>query len=196
MIYCLRFAGVIGLLSLSEVSAAGWFCGGSEALATKENNEEHHKRQDIVISHPTCLHPNPWGGDTLAEMLEVRNNCLNSFLTTFSIEIGTLNKKGLFAGKVKDYDSKIMLILHKIFTNEGCGENLSNIPLAFKQYPDDFFRDMDDLWRLIKSRESQSSPEVTAQLEKMLSPFVAVRWCATYYWNHRATYIQSLKSGE
>jgi hypothetical protein len=142
------------------------------------------------------LHPKPWGGDTLAEMLETRNNCLIGFVETFQSDIQALDEMELFAGHVKTYDPKIMKILHKIFTNEGRGETWSNIPLAFQRYPNDFFKDMDGLWALIKSRESQPEPEVRVLLEEMLNPFLVVRWCATYYWNHRATYIQNLERSE
>lgn len=152
--------------------------------------------QKWEISHPTCLHPKPWGGDTLAEMLETRSNCINGFIETFQSDIRVLDEKELFTGSVKTYDSEIMRILHKIFTNEGRGENWSNIPLAFQKYPNDFFKDMDGLWSLIKSRDTQPDSEARALLEEMLHPFLAVRWCATYYWNHRATYIQNLKGFE
>lgn len=176
------------LLSMFNVS----FASGLSDRA--DPNAQPTVGQKLVISHPTCLHPKPWGGDTLAEMLETRNNCLNGFVETFESEIISLNDKGLFAGNVKTYDPEIMRILHKIFTNEGRGENWSNIPLAFQNYPNDFFKDMDGLWVLIKSRDSQPEPEVRALLEKMRQPFRAVQWCVTYYWNHRATYIQNLKN--
>ncbi len=178
------------LLSMFNVS----FASGLSDRA--DPNVQPTVGQKWEISHPTCLHPKSWGGDTLAEMLETRNNCLNGFVETFQSDIQVLDEKELFAGHVKTYDIEIMKILHKIFTNEGRGENWSNIPLAFQNYPNDFFKDMDGLWALIKSRESQPEPEVRALLEEMLPPFLAVRWCATYYWNHRATYIQNLKGSE
>lgn len=152
--------------------------------------------QKLEISHPTCLHPKPWGGDTLAEMLETRSNCLNGFVATFKRAIEILNDKGLFAGRVNTYEPEIMKILHEIFTNEGRGENWSNIPLAFQRYPNDFFKDVDGLWALIQSRDTQPDSEVRVLLENMRQPFRAVQWCSTYYWNHRATYIGDLQSSE
>jgi hypothetical protein len=152
--------------------------------------------QKLVISHPTCLHPKPWGGYTLPEMLEMRLNCLKGFIETFESEIIVLNDKGLFAGEVKAYDPEVMRLLHKIFTNEGRGNNWDSITSSFDSYPNDFFKDVDGLWVLIKSRDTQPDPEVRALLEEMLNPFLAVRWSTTYYWNHRATYIRNLKSAE
>lgn len=183
-----HFALVV--LSMFSVSFASGLSDHSDT------NVQPVVAQKLIISHPTCLHPKPWGGYTLPEMLEMRRNCLNGFMANFESEIIFLNDKGLFAGEVKTYDPEVMRFLHKIFTNEGRGENWSNIPLALQRYPNDLFKDMDGLWALIKSRDSQPEPEVRTLLEEMRQPFRAVQWCATYYWNHRATYIQNLKSSE
>lgn len=174
------------LLSMFNVSfAAGLSDRG-------DTNVQPAGGQKCEISHPTCLHPKPWGGYTLSEMLEMRLCCLDSFVTTFENDIKILDEKELFVGNVKTYDLEIMRILHKIFTNEGRGENWDSVTNSFDSYPTDFFKDMDGLWALIKSRETQPDSEVRDLLEEMLHPFLAVRWCATYYWNHRATYIRNL----
>jgi hypothetical protein len=178
------------LLSMFNVS----FASGLSDRA--DPNAQPTVGQKWEISHPTCLHPKPWGGYTLSEMLEMRLCCLNGFVETFQTDIAVLNDKGLFAGEVNAYDPEIMKILHKIFTNEGRGENWDSVTNSFDSYPNDFFKDIDGLWMLIKSRESQPEPEVRALLEEMLQPFLVVRWCATYYWNHRGTYIQNLKSAK
>ena len=178
------------LLSMFDASFAAGLSDRSDT------NVQPAGGQKLVISHPTCLHPKPWGGYTLSEMLEMRLCCLNGFVTTYESDIRILNDKGLFAGNVKTYDLEIMRILHKIFTNEGRGENWDSVTNSFDSYPDDFFKDMDGLWALIKSRETQSESEVRVLLEKMRQPFRAVQWCATYYWNHRSTYIRDLKRSE
>lgn len=181
---------VVVLLSMFNMSFAS---GLSDRTDT---NVEPTVGQKLEISRPTCLHPKPWGGYTLLEMLEMRLNCLKGFIETFESEIIVLSDKGLFAGEVKAYDPAVMRLLHKIFTNEGRGKNWDSITNSFDSYPNDFFKDLDGLWVLIKSRESQPESKVRDLLEEMLNPFLVVRWSATYYWNHRATYIRNLKSAE
>lgn len=163
---------------------------GAEVSDPKTDMDKPSVAKKLIVSHPTCLCPQS-GGYSKKEMLQIRRNCLNTFMDDFWTEISTLSDAGFFEGKINKYDENIMNLLNRIVKNEG-RHNWNNITIAFEGTPQDFFRDIKDLADLIEARHTETDSEIVSLLEEMREPLIVVKWVTIYYWNNRMIYKLSL----
>jgi len=170
----------------------------TEETSSKAQGRKPLQRLDpnvpIRASIPTCLNLGSWGY-TLTETLEMRRSCLTRFESTYVSEINFLGDAGLFDGRLLKenktvYNKDVMQTLHGIFTTDTCGGG--SIPSDFKYNTVSFFEDLDAFKKLIKERESQTA-EIKALLEEIQIPFHFALWMTTYYWNHKAEYLQKIR---
>ena len=194
------------MLGLFSATSMGFASGltehddvNTEAKRRKTNDSQttslHHAapvgEENWITSHPTCLCPRPGGGYNLEERLSMVRNCLNGFRDEFWPEILELNKIGFFAGKVAGYDADVVNRLHKIFSNEGRGDNWDNVTLAFKNWGRYLFEDMAVLSSLMKQKDEQTT-EIRNLLNDMQQSLIVVRRSVYYYSEHRNTYFSQL----
>jgi hypothetical protein len=181
---------LVGISCISVAPATELSTTNSTPLGNKNVNIPIEPGK-IVITHSTCLNSEASGSYSLKDVLEINKNCLQDFIHTFNHEITLLEKMGLFIGYIKQYNSDIMDILHKIFTINS--QKPDNIVNDFNNWVKFFIADVNQLTNLVKKKETQTDA-IRFLLEQIEQPLLKLRWCTNHYLNHYEKYIYRLRN--
>lgn len=168
------------------VAPAMWAMNTAEVEAIETSRKTLQSLKSA--SRSTCLNINAIDGYPLIETLKIRRSCLKDFASRYNSEIDALDELGLFQGQVTSYNERVMHLLHQIFDPEVNKENKHNISADFFFKRSNFIKDMNELKKLIKEKDNQTT-QIRDILEEMQAPLYVVIWMTSYYSSHEHEYL-------